>query len=480
MNGIAAYSGLQSFENQSVSRYHTRSERNIQPQASTPDTSLRSAGGGGKLHDCNCTYKGGDISQIDARSAKRLFAAKLLDISGAERNDATRSGYSGRSAVAARFLGNVAEQLSKATTREEATAVLDTARQQIGEARGAVDGLQLELTDRAERKLDKLVNTLQKGLDNLEEKFLPKPIVVNTSQASVEYTAEAKAILDIKTQDGDKVSLRFQSSSSLKADATYTNDGRTEVKEANVFISSDAKLQIEIDGDLDDDEVAAIKDVLSQIDNIAQRFFGGDIEQAIAGLENFSFDDSELSSVGLDLALKQEINVSQVETTSTILPPSPLNSLPVDVADVEDDAEAAPVLADIPVLDDVKETSQDEANTTPNVTDEEPVKLPPIVTEQESDQPAETTTQSGQFASELNASYDSAADIREKAISEISASISEHFSIQGSYSGGNVQQFVERQTVTQILSNIIDVRDRADKEQGDVAKTEATQEVVNA
>ena len=50
----------------------------------------------------------------------------------------------------------------------------------------------------------------------------------------------------------------------------------------------------------------------------AQRFFNGNMEEAIAGLKNFSFDDSELASVGLDLGLRQEINLT-ILAVATIL-----------------------------------------------------------------------------------------------------------------------------------------------------------------
>ena len=460
MHGISHFSGFQQFANHDFSSTRVREGRQFQPQAYEPRSTRGQRYGGGNTEYHPGRYDGGRFDQLGARAATKIFSAKLLAVSGTEINQNTNSGYGGgRGAVVSNFLSNVAGQLSKATSTEEAVSIIDRAREQIGEARSAVDDLDIGLSDRADRRLAKLENRLNKGLDNLADQFIrPEPQYITTSQASVNYSAEAKAVLDIKTQDGDSVSLRFQSSSALKADATYVNEGFSEVSDANVFVSSDSRLRIEIDGNLDEGEVEAIKGVLSQIDNIAQSFFGGDIEKAIAGLQDFSFDDSELSSVGLDLALRQEITVRQTETTTEYTPafaPSPLASPSIKpVQDKQDDVDKADALPKAEDLKPVKE-KEDAAPAIEKPIEVAEVEAEPIV--------APLPTAGG------------VEELRQATIKQVSTEISEFFSAQFNITNGNIESFVEQSSVSQILSTIVGVREQT-QAASPVAVTDKTAE----
>ena len=127
--------------------------------------------------------------------------------------------------------------------------------------------------------------------------------------------------LDILTAEGDKVSIRFKSLNVTDvAAAQVSNDsGTATVAEAHVI--SRGRFSVEVDGDLNDAERAAIGDLLDKVDDIAADFFGGDVEAAFAAASRVGLESDALSAFSLRLSYSKSM-AAQAYAKTAALPTS--------------------------------------------------------------------------------------------------------------------------------------------------------------
>jgi len=115
--------------------------------------------------------------------------------------------------------------------------------------------------------------------------------------AATEYRESLK--LKLVTQDGDKVEVRFNSreSSQLSADN----------EQVRFSSESRAQFQLKVVGELDEAELGAIEDLMTQISEVADNFYAGRVDQAFNMTTELQMNASELAR--MDLNLQQSVRV---------------------------------------------------------------------------------------------------------------------------------------------------------------------------
>lgn len=138
--------------------------------------------------------------------------------------------------------------------------------------------------------------------------------------------AEASSYMQIgsefslTTQDGDNVSIRF-----AQVDAAYFQGNVQAGSERYFYASSQFEgYQINVQGDLDEGEVSAINDLLSQVGEISDLFFGGEFQQAFSAALNVGFDASEIAAFSLNLS---KVQVEEVSVYGDFKPDSTAKAL---------------------------------------------------------------------------------------------------------------------------------------------------------
>ena len=106
---------------------------------------------------------------------------------------------------------------------------------------------------------------------------------------------------ELKTQDGDRVSISFAGlqASSLVAGADF-QPGSSLVAAYSGQVSL-GSFELVIEGQLDESELAAISDLLGQVELVSESFFDGDLQSALEQALAIGFDVSEIASFSLDL-----------------------------------------------------------------------------------------------------------------------------------------------------------------------------------
>ena len=154
-------------------------------------------------------------------------------------------------------------------------------------------------------------NPLQLAKNN-DVNFEPTSQVASAYKAlSMEsaYQYSETMNLQLTTKEGDKVQVDFrqlyaeyQSYTEFKG-AQQVPEGVTyfsskELLEANTF---ESHLGFSVEGDLNDEELKAIFDVFAKVDELANSFFGGDIEKAFQKAIELEVDFSQIGSLSLNL-----------------------------------------------------------------------------------------------------------------------------------------------------------------------------------
>ncbi len=208
------------------------------------------------------------------------------------------------------------------------------------------------------------------------------------SAATLRYRRTERAGLYIVTQEGDVVRLRIKVSDSVNAAASDGTTDGTQVAQLSVDARSSVKISFHVDGNLNADELAAIRSVVEQVGKLADQFFAGDVPAAFAAAQDLNIDGSQLAKVGLRLSVRESSTYSgpALAVAATPAPaPGPTPALPASTTPAGN--EAPPLVATEAVAsapDASTSTADASAATdpvpTPPSTDPAPAPAPPAPT----------------------------------------------------------------------------------------------------
>jgi len=119
----------------------------------------------------------------------------------------------------------------------------------------------------------------------------------------------------IRTKDGDEVQLRFESVKQFSASSFYSaSENNQDADTSNEDNQGSSSQQVEryqyfesngisfsLKGELDDEELTAIADLVEQTQDLADTFYNGDVDKAFEQALTLGFDDKELVGYALQL-----------------------------------------------------------------------------------------------------------------------------------------------------------------------------------
>lgn len=116
-------------------------------------------------------------------------------------------------------------------------------------------------------------------------------------ELSVVQEFRRSSSLEIETRDGDKVRINLQAGSQSLLERQGNHLG---------FLNWQGETyRLEIQGRLDEGELAAIKTLLQDVVELGQSFFANDMGAALEQAVSLDFDASELSSLDLRMRVQQ-------------------------------------------------------------------------------------------------------------------------------------------------------------------------------
>jgi len=141
------------------------------------------------------------------------------------------------------------------------------------------------------------------------------------SRAAVGFSVASE--LNVRTQEGDLVSLSFSNEQSLSESRTHTQSEEFGLfQEISTTAKAASNYSISVQGDLNEEELAAINKLVAEISPIASEFFSSG---------EFDFDESG-DVLAANLGLLQEVEVSLERTIVAAFSTSTFTQLPEDEA----------------------------------------------------------------------------------------------------------------------------------------------------
>ena len=207
----------------------------------------------------------------------------------------------------------------------------------------------------------------------------------DNSAATLSYRRTERAGLYIVTQEGDVVRLRIKVSDSVNAAAADGTTDGTQVAQLAVDARSSVKISFHVDGNLNADELAAIRNVVEQVGALADQFFAGDVPAAFAAAQDLNIDGSQLAKVGLRMSVRESFTYKgpALAVAATPAPASePATALPASTTPAANDASAAtaPVASPPDASTSADLPAATDAVPTPPSTDPAPAPAPPAAT----------------------------------------------------------------------------------------------------
>lgn len=126
------------------------------------------------------------------------------------------------------------------------------------------------------------------------------------SQVQMERTRSFE--MEVVTQEGDRVKILVNSGQSLSAQQVNYADDNTEIDGFEAEFSSFDNLSFTVEGDLNEAELASLNDLFGQVNDVAETFYGGNIEAAFNQAMDVGMDPEQLASFA--------VNMNQTETVA--------------------------------------------------------------------------------------------------------------------------------------------------------------------
>lgn len=220
--------------------------------------------------------------------------------------------------VAERILGFIEQRLQSESAAGADPAKLESllsqARQGVekgfAEARKILDGMGV-LKGKVAEDIDATYDKLQKGFQGLEQSYgkQPQPTdsgLIAAAPYSERVAARAETFdLQVTTRDGDRlrISVAAASASWSQSSAVLASDGST-TRAASYSQSGSLQIagyQVQVEGELDAEERAALEDLFGQVRDLSDQFYAGDLAGAFDRAMQLDMDGTQLASMSLRL-----------------------------------------------------------------------------------------------------------------------------------------------------------------------------------
>jgi hypothetical protein len=260
----------------------------------------------------------GPRNGVERQLALRVIAAEVLQALGGDLG-AVRQGFGARALgygpPDAGGLGAVANALRAALASdgarpadavpvllEKVDSGLDSAKQALsalGVGESEIDAAAAEFRDR----VGGLVGA--EASEPATAAATPEALTA----VSARHVRKERGSLELVTQDGDVVRIRFRSRESERVDVAALEAGALSAASARIDAHQSTRIKVDVNGSLDAGELEAIQAFVGQVDALANEFFAGDVEAAFTAGATLQFDAQEIARYSLKLSMTERIEI---------------------------------------------------------------------------------------------------------------------------------------------------------------------------
>ncbi len=172
------------------------------------------------------------------------------------------------------------------------------------QAKEILDGFGV-LEGKIAEDIDTTYNLIQEGFE--ERDFGNVDRITNVERGD-SAAREESFEMEIKTNDGDIIKLMINNSNSISTTQQLITSEDQQILNISSEKYSSSELTFSVQGELDEDELAAINDLVGQIGDIAEDFYDGKMQQALKHAVELGYDTGEIA--GFEAHMKYSTAVS--------------------------------------------------------------------------------------------------------------------------------------------------------------------------
>lgn len=333
------------------------------PQARTPDQAPNHFNSGSGRAAGAQTLVQGDVAIQDKRQTalqivNNTLTAAYEKISSRGQVTAEYSAFEPLTAekVASNILGFIERRLqmdvADGASQEELQARLEAGlsgfKKGFAEASEKLEALSL-LSPEVKTDIDQTYDLVTKGIDDLRAKFitaLDAPATASTATSATtesaakkistapktpvaldvpdflpaakpssmaygnyEYGSAREFSFSLTTKEGDKLTIKATASEGLAMEAGRATNGSRTAGFYNASYSASQSLSWQVEGDLNEEELQAINDLLGRVNDLAGQFFSGNLDAAFEQAVSLGYDESQIGKFALNLT---QVEIQQV------------------------------------------------------------------------------------------------------------------------------------------------------------------------
>jgi len=221
----------------------------------------------------------------------------------------------------------LAMDVAEGATQEQLASRLDAGlegfKKGFAEAEEQLEALGM-LNEHVAQDIGRTFDLVTNGIDLLRERFLTDQVQVPPeeeapvydagslmgSSASYDFAQKNTFSFSLTTADGDKVYIRASAAEAYSAQRSNDDSGRRQ----SISFSNNLQFSLSVEGELDEDELEAINDLLGQVNDLASDFFSGDYDQAFKEALDIGYDASEITGFALRLTHTEVQRFSEAYT----------------------------------------------------------------------------------------------------------------------------------------------------------------------
>lgn len=290
--------------------------------------------------------------------------------------------------IANNVLSFVRQELREArasgASEEELQNIVNQARDGIEQGfASASEALQgrLDSESRLARQIERAYDKIQRGLERLDNRFTPNvettpteetpnqpPTEGGTTQPPatappvsvrrVEYTKtfdlqlSRSFDLSIETQEGDKVTFSIEQFYNKQASKEFVKDENGFSVNVDRQTSRGEEISYQVNGDINEQEQAAIDALIKKVDRLADKFYSGNVYGAFRKATRVGIDSEQLASFSLNLQSSKTVEITKTYREVQGVPaeqqlPSPVEQVGEFVGEVDEAVSAEPVASTI-------------------------------------------------------------------------------------------------------------------------------------
>ncbi len=269
---------------------------------------------------------------------QKILGARLLDrldkvlnteglgLKGLEKEDYTPAKVSDRimSSILAAY-GQLRQARPEANTDRFFSQVKDGLEKGFSEAKDILQNLGMlqgkiaedvnNTYDLTMRGLDKLAS--QAKLASTNETTVNPRVDTTMRFQNVAIQQSRSAEIQVKTREGDTVTISFSQSASSSRSALQVRQGDSSLQAFQESYSENSDFSISIEGDLNQDEQKSLQKLMKKMQKVSDAFFHGSGKAAVQHAQKLGFNDQQIAGFSMDLSMRNSVQaVAAYQQTS--------------------------------------------------------------------------------------------------------------------------------------------------------------------